>query len=56
MNWQQLIALGVVLTVAVIFIWRSADPKRHKHGCGCGCDHGDDKSGADNQIRPERPS
>jgi hypothetical protein len=41
MNWQQILALGLVLAVAVFFIWRSADPrKHHKHSCKCGCEPG----------------
>jgi hypothetical protein len=45
MNWQQLLALGIVLAVAGIFIWRSADPNKHKHGCNCGCEpEADEKS------------
>jgi hypothetical protein len=39
MNWQQLLALGVVLAVAVIFIWRSSDPRKDGPGCHCGCEH-----------------
>ena len=38
MNWQQLLALGLVLAVAAIFIWRGSDPQKHKNGCGSGCE------------------
>jgi len=39
MNLQQFIPLAIVLTVAVIFVWRSSGSKPHQHDCGCGCDH-----------------
>jgi hypothetical protein len=50
MNWQQLTALGVVLVVAAIFVWRSSDPKKHKHGCNCGCAHEDEEAPQDKTI------
>ncbi len=50
MNWQQIIALGLVLVVAAVFVWRSADPKKHKHGHNCGCPHEDDESTEEKKI------
>jgi hypothetical protein len=48
MSWQQILALGIVMAVAVIFVWRSSDPEKHKHGCGCGCHHDhDEKTGGE---------
>ena len=40
MNWQQFLPLLVVLTVAVIFVWRSSGSKKSDEGCDCcGCHH-----------------
>jgi len=39
MNWQQFLALAGILTVAVVFVWRSSGQKKHEHNCGCGCAH-----------------
>jgi len=39
MSWQQFLPLMMVLGVAVVFVWRSSDPKKHDHGCNCGCPH-----------------
>jgi hypothetical protein len=52
MNWQQILTLGIVLAVAVIFVWRSSNPSGHKHGCNCGCDHGEDESGQNKKNSP----
>lgn len=40
MTWPELLLLGVVLGVAVIFVWRSSGAKKSDGGCECcGCSH-----------------
>jgi hypothetical protein len=43
MNWQELLTLAVVLSVAAVFVWRSSAPDKHEHGCDCDChrEHGE---------------
>jgi hypothetical protein len=38
MNWQSLVAIGIVVLTLVVFLVRLARPRR-KSGCGhdCGC-------------------
>ena len=40
MNWQQLVTLAIILTIAVVFVWRGSSAKK-SGGCGCGCAHGE---------------
>jgi hypothetical protein len=41
MTWPELLLLGAVLGVAVVFVWRSSGAKKSDGGCECcGCSHG----------------
>ena len=46
MDWQSLIAIGIVVLTLTIFLVRLARPRR-KSGCdhGCGCGNNSRKSG-----------
>lgn len=41
MEWQSLIAAGIVMLTLTVFLVRLARPRR-KSGCGHGCDCGKD--------------
>ncbi len=51
MNWHQFLPMLIVLSVAVVFVWRSSSPKKHDHNCNCGCAH-DAKADAPKENAP----
>jgi hypothetical protein len=57
MSSQDLLTLGIVISVALFFLWHSSG-KKTGHGCGChcGCDHAADKPSAPKPTGPARPS
>ena len=40
MEWQSLIAAGIVVLTLTVFLVRLARPRRKSSGCGHGCDCG----------------
>jgi hypothetical protein len=52
MNWQQFLPLTVILTVAIIFVWRGSGSKKPGCGCGSGCSHSKD-AGAKKSETPQ---
>ena len=52
MNWQEILPLIIVLSVAAIFVWRSSSPDKHEHSCNCDCHHGhEEKSNKETPVR-----